>query len=272
MGNIFKMNYNRNIYIANENYFRVPIKHPSRTLNEHIISYVINGGWELEIDGETIKAGKDCVFIQPAKIPHVGTKLCPPKTNTMFVHFSVEEGDEYTFDESVEVSSNCLYIGNLIDASSNPEIKNLLIKTIEETAKENYIKASIYLNHLLCELSEEFNNTRNEIAYKIKNIIRLRLNENITNREIARELKIGVRTGEKSFKSRFGTTIHRYMIEQKINQAKFFLEYYPDMKIIQIALDLGFYDEYHFSRQFKKETGYSPKHYREYIRSIKNVP
>ena len=96
MGNIFKMNYSRNIYIANENFFHVPIKHPSRTLNEHIISYVINGGWELEIGGETIKAGKDCVFIQPAKIPHVGTKLCPPKTNTMFVHFSFEEGDEYT--------------------------------------------------------------------------------------------------------------------------------------------------------------------------------
>jgi AraC-like DNA-binding protein len=60
------------------------------------------------------------------------------------------------------------------------------------------------------------------------------------------------------------------MIEQKINHAKFCLEYYPDMKIIQIATDLGFYDEYHFSRQFKKETGLSPKHFREHIRSFKN--
>ena len=194
MENIFNMTYNRQIYIANQNYFPIPIKHPSRTLNEHIISYVINGGWELEIGGETIKAGKDCVFIQPAKIPHIGTKFCPPNTNTMFVHFSVEEGDTRVSDGSVETSVDCLCIGNVIDASSNPEIKNLLIKTIEETAKENPIKASVFLNHLLCELSEEFNNSKNELACKIKSIISLRLNENITNQEIARELGVGIRT------------------------------------------------------------------------------
>lgn len=272
MGNIFRINCNRKIYIANQNCFPIPIKHPSRTLNEHIISYVLSGSWELEIGGETVKAGKDSVFIQPAKIAHIGTKLCPPNTNTMFVHFSFEEGDRYISDGLDEISDDCLYIGNYIDASSNPEIKKLLIKTIEETVKENPIKASIYLNHLLCELSEGFNNSKNGYAYKIKNIISMKTNENITNKEIAKELNISVRTAETSFKSCFGITIHRYMIEQKINQAKFCLEYYPDMKIIQIAMDLGFYDEYHFSRQFKKETGYSPKHYREYIKSIKNRP
>ncbi len=272
MGNIFRMNCNRKIYIANQNCFPIPIKHPSRTLNEHIISYVLSGSWELEIGGETVKAGKDSVFIQPAKIAHIGTKLCPPNTNTMFVHFSFEEGDRYISNGLDEISDDCLYIGNYIDASSNPEIKKLLIKTIEETVKENPIKASIYLNHLLCELSEGFNNSKNGYAYKIKNIISMKTNENITNKEIAKELNISVRTAETSFKSCFGITIHRYMIEQKINHAKFCLEYYPDMKIIQIAMDLGFYDEYHFSRQFKKETGYSPKYYREYIKSIKNRP
>lgn len=272
MGSVFKINCNRKIFIANENCFPVPIKHPSRTLNEHIISYVVKGGWELEIGGETVRASTDTVFIQPAKIAHIGTKLCPPNTNTMFVHFSFEEGDDYVSDVLEEIPNDSVYIGNFIDASSNPEIKKLLIKTIEETVKENPIKASIYLNHLLCELSEGFDNSQRGYAYKIKSIIGSRINTNITNKEIAHELNIGVRTAETSFKSCFGITIHRYMIEQKINQAKFCLEYYPNMKIIQIAMDLGFYDEYHFSRQFKKETGYSPKYYREYIKSIKNKP
>ena len=272
MGNFFKMNCSRKIYTANQNCFPIPIKHPSRTLDEHIISYVLNGGWELEIGGKTIKAEKDCVFIQPAKIAHTGTKLCPPNTNTMFVHFSVEPEDKYVFGEPIEISDDGLYIGNLIDASSNPEIKKLLLKTIEETVKENPIRASVYLNHLLCELSEEFNNSKSQIAYKIKNIISMNLKENITNKEIANKLKISVRTAETLFKSNFGITIHQYLIEQKVNHAKFCLEYYPDMKIIQIASDLGFYDEYHFSRQFKKKTGYSPKHYRRYIKAIKNIP
>lgn len=272
MGSIFKMNCSRKIYIANQNCFPIPIKHPSRTLNEHIISYVLNGEWELEIGGKTINAQKDCAFIQPAKIAHIGTKLCPPNTNTMFVHFSVEPEDKYLFDEPIEISDNSLYIGNLIDASSNLEIKKLLLKTIEETIKENPIRASIYLNLLLCELSEEFNNSKSQIANKIKNIINMHAKENITNKEIADKLKISIRSAETLFKSYFGITMHQYLVEQKINHAKFCLEYYPDMKIIQIASDLGFYDEYHFSRQFKKKTGYSPKHYRSHIKSIKNIP
>ena len=52
----------------------------------------------------------------------------------------------------------------------------------------------------------------------------------------------------------------------------YFSEFGGSKKLLKIV---EYYNKYQCTgntKQFKKETGYSPKHYREYIRSIKNVP
>ena len=154
MGNIFSADKTRKIYIANQNYFQIPAIHPSKTVDAHIISYVLKGGWRLKIGEETISAKKDFVFIQPSGVPRVGLTPCPPGTNTMFIHFSPEEGDVYTGTKTADSPENKLFINNCIDASSNSKIKKLLTKIFEEKIKENHIKAGAYLNLLLCELSE----------------------------------------------------------------------------------------------------------------------
>ena len=270
MDNIFNIGAPRKILVANQNCFPIPIKHPSRLLNEHIISYVLQGGWEVKIGEETIKPKKDYVFIQPANIIHQGISFCPPNTTTMFVHFSVADGDHLS--DTPVLSKNQLFIGNLIDASLSPQIKDFMVKIIEENANGNHIKASCYLNLLLCELSECFNNQKTDYAQSIKKIIDQNINKNLKNTDIAKMLNISVRTAEYSFNKIYKTTIHKYMLKQKLKQAKFWLEYYPNVKITKISNDLGFYDEYHFSRHFKKETGYSPKQYRENILKTKNIP
>ena len=73
MGVVFNLNSNGNIVVANQNTFFTPIKHPSRTLDEHVISYVIKGSWKLDIGGEIVTATNDNLFIQPGNIPHIGT-------------------------------------------------------------------------------------------------------------------------------------------------------------------------------------------------------
>ena len=175
MGNVFDITHTRNILQANQNCFPTPIKHPSRLLDEHIISYVLSGGWELNIGGEKIKPKKDCVFIQPANLLHQGISLCPPNTTTMFVHFSVAKGDYFTDSETPVLSENTLYMGNVIDASLNPQIKDLMVKIIEENAKGNKLKASCYLNLLLCELSQSFTLQKTDYAVLIKKIIFMRI-------------------------------------------------------------------------------------------------
>ena len=78
-------------------------------------------------------------------------------------------------------------------------------------------------------------------------------------------LGVSVKTAENKFKAQFGVTIHRYILSFKVEQAISYLKNFPEMQIKEIAYNLGFYDEYHFSKQFKNLTGLSPTEYRKKV-------
>jgi AraC-like DNA-binding protein len=59
-----------------------------------------------------------------------------------------------------------------------------------------------------------------------------------------------------------GKSIERYFIQQKIERAKELIVY-DEKTLSEIALELDYSSQQHFSRQFKKETGLSPSHFKE---------
>lgn len=59
-----------------------------------------------------------------------------------------------------------------------------------------------------------------------------------------------------------GKSIERYYILQKIERAKELIVY-GEHNLTEIAYELGYGSQQHFSRQFKKETGLSPSHFKE---------
>ena len=68
------------------------------------------------------------------------------------------------------------------------------------------------------------------------------------------------------FKEKTGLTPHQYIIQARIrNLKKHFLS---DKKILDTALDCGFYDQSHFIRHFKKHVGITPKSYFDSITVI----
>lgn len=265
MGSIFKMGHDREIFIASQNCYAVPAFHISRIYERHSITYVSEGEWTLDISGELIKAKKDHVFIQPANVYYRGTEKCPPGTHSLFVHFYCDKEDEYVKQKPDEPGNEFLYIESLIDASDNREIKELMRKIIEEKALGNGFKASAYLSILLCELSQmSFSGGRNKrLADSIRLIAQSHTERKISNEEIAKSLNISVRTAEMVFKNAFGMSIQEYRRLEKIKRAKHLIKYHPEMKMIDISLSLGFYDEYHFSKCFKKVTEMSPTEYKK---------
>ena len=67
------------------------------------------------------------------------------------------------------------------------------------------------------------------------------------------------------FKKQLNITVREYILRLRIQKAKELMAD-PDLKLIDIALSVGYHDAAHFNRAFKNVTGLSPSQYREGIK------
>lgn len=67
------------------------------------------------------------------------------------------------------------------------------------------------------------------------------------------------------FKEATGLPLKQFILQEKIRKARGML---TDKTLIDIALDCGFYDQSHFIRHFKKQTGITPQRYSSSIKSL----
>ena len=69
------------------------------------------------------------------------------------------------------------------------------------------------------------------------------------------------------FKKVIGLNMKEYIIAKRINEAKKKLENNPAVKVLAIALEVGFKDLSHFNHVFKRLTGFTPTAYRKICQS-----
>ena len=257
MKNYFSTSNRHNITEANINFYATPFVHPKRKMNEHDFIYMLSGKWKIGQNDEVFELTEDTLLILSANNTHYGVTPCDANTKTMYFHVSASD-----FDLANDENSVC--VNSLTDVSFNKNIKNTFQNLVNAKISGNHKKADIYFDLLLCELSE--NNLYTEdtgVAEKIKNIIHAHPEKFFANKELAQMTKVSVKTAENKFKAAFSTTIHQYMLTYKTGEAISYFKNFPHMTIKEIAYNLGFYDEYHFSKQFKKLTGTSPLEYKK---------
>lgn len=67
----------------------------------------------------------------------------------------------------------------------------------------------------------------------------------------------------RAFKHHYGLPPHAYLMDEKIKRAKVMLK--SGQEIADVALQLGFSDQAHFQRQFKKKIAVTPKFYQSHF-------
>jgi len=91
----------------------------------------------------------------------------------------------------------------------------------------------------------------------MKNLTKLYLDDIANNIGYNKEYIIRI------FKNEFGLTPHAFLMNEKVNYAKNLLDNSKDKSICDIAVDIGFYDQSHFTKLFKKSFATTPKRYKQ---------
>lgn len=87
---------------------------------------------------------------------------------------------------------------------------------------------------------------------------------------IAMELDHDYSYLSKTFSTIEGTTIEKYIINQRLERVKELLTY-DELSLKEISFQVGFSSAQHLSSQFKKITGFSPSEFKKQKISIRNT-
>ncbi len=90
------------------------------------------------------------------------------------------------------------------------------------------------------------------------------LEQRLTLQEIAAVADMSQYYFSRLFKQSTGATVHQYVTQQRIDRAKHLLRKHQ-LPLAEIAILCGFADQSHFTKNFRKLIGVSPKTYREKI-------
>ena len=255
----FNPHVRHQIVEANSNFYASPFKHPGRKMDTHDFIYMIDGEWKFSQNGKAYTMQNDSILILSANQWHEGISFCRPKTKTMYFHVSADPGYLTPLPENSEK----IGLHSFTNVSHNNKFKKIFWDIVNSKLNNHEKKASILFDLLICELEEYYEQqTLNSVGERAKAIIHQHPEKFFSNQDLAKHIGISLKALETKFKEQFGITIHQYMLHFKIQQAKTELTNFQKMPIREIAYNLGFYDEYHFSKQFKKLTGVTPKQYR----------
>ena len=96
-----------------------------------------------------------------------------------------------------------------------------------------------------------------QIVEEAKSLMEIGISGGLNMTHISEQLGTSTSRLNEIFKTYTGMTPYQYFIHIKIRKAQELLEQ-KDLSIKEVAYRMGFEDQYHFSRLFKKKTGTSP--------------
>ena len=101
---------------------------------------------------------------------------------------------------------------------------------------------------------------------KVVQFVTSHYGEEIVVADLADQANLSASQLHREFSRLFNITPNRYIREVRVGVGRHLLES-SEMSIAQISRHCGFYDQSHFSRQFKKTTGMSPLDYQKRYRA-----
>lgn len=238
--------------------------------NEYILIYCIKGeGWFIFNNKKHI-VPENHFFILPAESPHsYGSSIKSP-WYIYWAHFKGSKAN-YIYNQLKKITQ--LPINKQSRIQERIDLFDEIINTLEQNLHTEAISyANLTFNHLIgtflyVDVFRKAKYTTSDTKNPI--IISLAIHfmsENMANKLTLKDLSTQLGYSEsyiyRVFIKETNYAPITYFLHMKINRACQLLQF-SQLKIGQIALILGFEDQYYFSRLFKKVTGKSPMQYKK---------
>ncbi len=257
------------LYVTHIGYYPMAKYHFRKRItgaNQYILIYCEKGtGW-IEYKNEIYQLSRNNTFILPVNEPHSYGANSKDPWSIYWMHFS-----------GLNTSMFSQIFGKVIDTSEAHNSRNIdrvqLFEEIYQNLEMGYSfeileYTSFCLMYYLASLKylDQYREikTVKELDIIQKSILFMKnnLETKITLDEIAKSVGYSSSHFSNYFIKKTSFPPIDYYNQLKIQKACSYLQF-SDLKIKEIAYKLGYYDQFHFSKSFKKETDLTPKEYRK---------
>lgn len=252
----------RHVTLCNHNYSHEGVFHPDRIMKEYDLLYMISGTWDIWEDDVCYRLLPEHVLLLEPGRHHYSLTRSSPEMRNVYIHFS------RLCDDGINTPDS-LCINKQLDCSNNRFVRHYyeaIIETYWSDVSSRDLRLSSYLWLLLSELSDLSISGHKKNDVLIEEIIhRFHCNPErfFSPAELAEDYRVSLRTISGRFKNATGQSIHSYQLMLKLTMAYDMLPTNPGRGLRDIAHSLGFYDEFQFSKLFKRHFGISPSQRRE---------
>lgn len=184
----------------------------------------------------------------------------------------IKYNDDISTNPTINITDSSFLSGHLFLEKGNvfkAQIKSI-IKEFESFRLLSGEKSSSMLKTLICDLHQAAvrgNTTSFDAVNLVIDYINQNLNLQITNKELADMANYHEYHLNRLFLQTTGLSIHKYIIKQRIEEAKRLL-HNTELPVLQIAEQVGFQNSAYFSNYFKNITGFTPLKYRKNMGSL----
>ena len=219
--------------------------------------YVYSGSGVLVCNGQSITMTPGNLYLLPTDLPI--SYHCPERMGMLFLHVTLTTPDRFDilalptricqFSCSREELEKFKSFHDFTDYGQLLEFKNFIYQTVTNCLISEKIPFPVksYSQEILQAISYMQNNITIQLSGE----------------QIAHAIFISPSRLYKRFKAETGLSLGAYQDKLIIHQATVLLAD-RQLSLKEISQQLGFCDQYYFSRRFKAQMGITPSHYRKY--------
>lgn len=239
------------------------LMHPDRTVAFHDVVFIRAGSWEIWEEGQCYLLEPGDLLILVAGRHHYGRMACAPRTAWSYIHFSSAPDDRYLESAPPSGSATAVMVPNHVHAAERPMVGHAIQRIIATWASAlagERLRARLLLSELLIDLASQ-SLAMPVVDDRIVEVIRY-LEEHPSARHrldvLADRAGLGRRDFSRRFRHATGTSLKQFHLQLRIRIACGLLAQFRGMRLREIADQLGFHDEFHFSRAFSSQLGMPP--------------